>query len=126
MRDTILMVLCLIGLAACGNSGAVYVVERPCTVQSNVYGSLISCPDGTSAQVTNGINGNTVTPVKLCEGIYSYPNTFVEQAFCINGGLYAVYSANGGFLTYLPNGAYSSNGIGSACNLVVNGCTVSH
>lgn len=131
-----LMVLVgMLMLVGCGDSGTVFVTQKSCTVTPNMNGSFISCPDGTTAQVNNGLagpaglNGTNATPVtvvNLCNGVTTYPNTFVEVALCINGGLYAVYSINNGFLTYLPNGAYSSNGLGSACNLVVNGCSVTH
>jgi hypothetical protein len=72
-----------------------------------------------------GADGTAVTLVKLCPQTPSY-GTFVEFGMCINGSLYGVYSANGGFLALLPNGNYTSNGIGSSCNLTVTGCTVSH
>lgn len=72
-----------------------------------------------------GMDGTIITSVQLCPGTTTYPSTFVEVAFCINNSLYAVYSANNGFLTYLPPGTYSSNAIGSACSFtVLPGCTV--
>lgn len=126
----------VMSLVACGNNG-VLVVNAPapsCKVKTTDAGTAISCPDGTTAFVPNGLPGlnggngvdgrngvdaTPVTMVQLCEGTPSYPSTFIEVAFCINNKLYAVYSANGGFMTYLPEGAYSSNGIGSRCNLTV-------
>lgn len=66
-----------------------------------------------------GADGQLATVVKLCPGTTAYPAVFVEVALCINNGLYGVYSANGGFLTYFPPGNYSSAGIGSSCNLTV-------
>lgn len=79
----------------------------------------------------NGANGldalSPINVVNLCVGYTTYPGVFVETALCINNHLYGVYSANGGFLTLLPPGNYSSNAIGSACNLTVHDdCTVSH
>lgn len=67
---------------------------------------------------TNGADGQPAQVVALCPGVSTY-GTFVEVALRINGKLYAVYSANGGFLTYLAPGAYSSNAIGSACSFTV-------
>lgn len=69
----------------------------------------------------NGSNGSdaSIGIVQLCPGVSNY-GTFVEIALRINGDLYAVYSANGGFMTYLAPGNYTSNGIGAACNLTVN------
>lgn len=61
-----------------------------------------------------------LTPIQLCTGaVPSYPSTFPEYAFCINNNLYAVYSANDGFLTILPPGSYHSNAIGSSCTFTV-------
>jgi hypothetical protein len=72
-----------------------------------------------------GADGTIVRTVKLCPGETVYPSVFVEEALCINGDLYAVYSANGGFLTRLAPGNYSSNAIGSRCNLqVLSNCEI--
>lgn len=67
-----------------------------------------------------GADGRIATVVPLCPGVSSYPGVFVEVALLINGSLYAVYSANDGFLTLIPPGDYHSNAIGSACNFHVN------
>lgn len=72
----------------------------------------------------NGKDGTTVTMVKFCPGTPTYPTVFVEYAFCIDGKLYATYSANGGFTAYLPNGRYHSEGIGSRCDFTVTSCTI--
>jgi hypothetical protein len=84
--------------------------------------------DGTNGAAgingTNGADATPVTIVQLCPGTPSYGSVYVENAICLNGQLQAVYSANGGFLTRLTDGDYTSNGIGSACNFHVNGCTV--
>lgn len=69
-----------------------------------------------------GSPGQDLTPVtlvQLCPGSPIYPTTFIEYGLCIAGNLWAVYSQNGGFLTYLPPGSYYSNGIGSSCNFTV-------
>lgn len=82
-------------------------------------------PGDNGATGPAGADGTLITLVKLCPGTPSY-GTFIEFGMCIEGKLYGVYSANGGFLAYLPDGAYLSNGIGSACNLTVTGCTITH
>jgi len=75
----------------------------------------------------NGVDASPTTIVQLCPGVTSYPGVFVEVAICLQGSLYGVYSDHGGFLTYLPPGRYSSNGIGSACNLTIQpDCVVTH
>lgn len=75
---------------------------------------------------TNGVDATPVTLVQLCPGVSNY-GTFIEVALCLGGTkLIGVYSQNGGFATVLANGSYTSNAIGSACNLTVNGCTVTH
>lgn len=66
-----------------------------------------------------GADGKIATVINLCPGTPVYGSVYVETALCINNQLYAVYSVNGGFLTLLTPGAYSSNAIGSACNLTI-------
>lgn len=78
---------------------------------------LSSCGQG--PQGIPGAYGTTVTPVQFCPGTTTYPTTFNEVGFCIGGSLYAVYSANDGFLTLIPPGTYSSNAIGSSCSFTV-------
>lgn len=73
---------------------------------------------------TDGKDATPVTLVPLCPGIPTYPTVFVEYGLCLGNQLWAVYSANGGFLALLPDGAYQSNGIGSQCNFTITGCTV--
>jgi len=67
----------------------------------------------------NGTNGTVVTSVQFCPGTPSYASTFPETGLCFNGNIYAVYSANDGFLTEIVPGAYTSNAIGSSCNFTV-------
>lgn len=81
----------------------------------------------TGASGHDGQNATPVTMVNLCPGVSTYPGVFVEIGICLQGKLYGVYSANGGFLTELPPGTYSSNAIGSACNLMIGAnCVVTH
>lgn len=84
-------------------------------------GVSITCPDSQTllANGSNGTPGTLITPIQFCPGTISYPSTFPEVGFCINQTLYAVYSANDGFLTALPEGAYNSNAIGSTCSFTV-------
>jgi hypothetical protein len=73
----------------------------------------------------DGSDAHSVVAVKLCPGTTNYPSTFVEYAFCIEGELYATYSANDGFTSILPPGLYQSNAIGSSCQFEVQAnCTV--
>ncbi len=67
-----------------------------------------------------GADGTVITPVQFCQGIPSYPSTFLEVGFVINNKVYGVYSTHGGFMTYLPPGAYSSDTVGSHCNFTIN------
>lgn len=74
---------------------------------------------------TNGADGKDAAPgtivqsVQFCSGVTSYPAKFNEVGFCVAGKLYAVYSANGGFMAEIPPGTYSSNGINSSCTFTV-------
>lgn len=67
----------------------------------------------------DGVDGTIITIVQFCPGVSHYPTTFPETGFCIDSNIYAVYSANDGFLTMLPLGNYYSNAIGSSCNFKV-------
>ena len=80
-------------------------------------GQQISGPPG--PQGLPGINASQITIVLFCLGNTTYPTTFNEIGFCINSQVYAVYSANDGFLTLVPPGNYSSNAINSSCNFIV-------
>lgn len=86
-------------------------------------GSLITCQDGTNSLVlngTNGTNGTVIKAVQFCAGTPTYPSTFPEIGFQIDGVLYAVYSIPNAFLAVIPPGTYSSNGINSSCSFTVN------
>lgn len=80
-------------------------------------GQSIVGPQG--PQGDPGAPGTVVTWVQFCQGTTTYPSTYIEGGFCINNNLYAVYSANNGFLVYLPPGNYSSNAINSSCSFTV-------
>jgi hypothetical protein len=86
-------------------------------------------PGAEGPQGTAGTPGTAITVVQLCPASFvpSYPNTFPEQALCIDNVLYGVYSAQGGFLAELPPGTYSSDGINASCTLTVEAnCEVSN
>ncbi len=106
---------CLALLAGCAPQKG----DRGDTGPIGIPGDSIVGPPGQDATPT--------TIVTLCPGVTIYPGVFVEVAICLQGKLYGVYSANGGFLTELVPGTYSSNAIGSACNLTIgSNCVVSH
>ena len=78
-------------------------------------------------QGSPGVNGTSPQIVQLCQGTTSYPGTFCEIAFCYNGSLYGTYSANGGFSSELPAGAYNSDGINCSCTVTIgSNCQVSN
>lgn len=112
-----LIIIPIIGLTACGPQ-LVGPVGPP-------------GPQGLTGQPgQNGEDGRDasgVTVVQLCPGTTTYPNVFVEVAFCASGKLYAVYSANGGFQTEIVPGTYQSNAVGSSCTFTVQpNCVVTH
>lgn len=85
---------------------------------------LISCgPQGNQGPAgQTGPAGSDLNPIRIvqfCLGSTQYPTTFAEVGFCINNEVWAVYSANSGFLTLVPPGLYNSNGINSSCNFEV-------
>lgn len=137
---------------AVGATGPAGQNALPCTAYSVSGGVIVSCPGSPPQLVYNGAVGSKgdkgddgdrghdgddghdgedsspITMVKLCPETTSYSgHIFVEYGICMNHQLWGVYSANGGFLSYFPPGAYSSAGIGSSCNLTIgSNCSVSH
>lgn len=74
-----------------------------------------------------GLNGTQITVVKFCSQTSSYPTVFPEVGLCIGNKIYAVYSANDGFLVEVVPGYYNSNAIGSHCNFAVSAnCVITH
>jgi hypothetical protein len=69
----------------------------------------------------DGADGTVVTVHQFCPASHvpSYPSTFPEVGMCIGNKMYGVYSANGGFLVFMPPGTYSSNGINSSCTFTL-------
>jgi hypothetical protein len=125
MKNVTMIFISLLFLTACGNSPSVDDFTG-CRIISqgaanNSPSADIQCANGTEVTVEEP------QPVQFCgsTGVQSYPSTFNESGLCINQKVYAVYSANGGFLTYLPPGAYTSSGIGSSCNFTITtGCII--
>lgn len=123
MRRILIVYMLLIGCSqgpagtpgASGNSCTVSQIPVNSTAPNG--GALVSCTDGTSALI---LNGTVIKPVQFCPGTPSYPSVFPEVGFMVNNVLYAVYSQNGGFLTLVSPGYYTSNAIGSRCNFTVN------
>lgn len=118
-----ILTLVAILFTACGHAANEFSKQSKCVLSGDGCNGETG-PQG--LQGPQGANGAAATVVPLCPGVSNY-GVFVEVALCLNDSLYAVYSANGGFLTLLAPGNYSSNAIGSACNLTVAAhCKVSH
>jgi hypothetical protein len=99
------------GLDECPAGGSVVVVDNQTTIVCNGVQGVAGA---------NGTNATPVTVVQFCDAVAAYPSTFPEVGLVIGGKVYAVYSTNGGFLTYLPPGTYSSSAVGSSCNFTIN------
>ena len=124
------------------NGSSCTVTSVPVNNAAPNGGALLSCTDGTEQLIlngvngtngtngingTNGTNGTVITPIQFCKNpVTTYPSTFAEVGFCINGEIYAVYSANSGFLSPIPDGNYESDGINASCNFTVTGCVISN
>lgn len=120
-------------LLQCPTGGTVVTVGSSISVICNGGQGPAGVPgqDGgvgpTGPQGSPGIDTTPISIVQFCPGVTVYPSAFLEIGLIIDGKLYAVYSANNGFLTQIPPGNYSSNAIGSACNFTVNlDLTISH
>src|ERR1700677_3947355 len=126
---TLFLVTIVINLSCTGQNGSNGSNGSSCSVSSitpssvvPTGGALLQCTDGTQALI---INGTVIQPVQFClHPVTTYPSTFAEVGFCINGEIYAVYSANDGFLSPIPSGNYTSDGINASCNFTVTGCTI--
>jgi hypothetical protein len=105
---------------ATGQTGATGATGAAGTNGTNGATGATGQTGATGTNGTNGTNGTVITPVQFCTGdTGSYPSTFPEVGFCINNNLYAVYSANGGFLTEVLPGTWSSDGINASCTFTV-------
>lgn len=113
LTQLILVGMAILALAACGKGRDGLHGELGERGPKGDSGDTVVGPAG-----PRGADGEIAEVIQLCPGTSTY-GVFVEVALCINSKLYAVYSANGGFLTYLAPGNYASNAIGSACNLTV-------
>lgn len=117
-----LAILIILNLMGCGKTHYEYFVgEKGDKGEQGASGSQ----GNQGPQGIPGIDATSVTVIKLCPGVTTYPSRFVEVAFCIGGTLYGTYSANGGFSTEMPSGTYGSNGINASCNFTVApNCTI--
>jgi hypothetical protein len=111
-----LLILVALLIVACSRDSGTTVSYAPPTENCSVNNNVITCPDGTTTTLPIG---TVISLVQFCSGTTTYPSTFTEIGFCINNALYAVYSANSGFLTYVPPGTYNSNAINSNCTFIV-------
>lgn len=106
---TLILTLCTM-LAACGRG----------PIGPQGASGPMGNPGVVGATGAMGASGSSVTPVQLCSTCTpAYPSTFPEYAVCLQGTLYGVYSANGGFLAAISPGTYSSDGINCACTFTV-------
>lgn len=102
----------------CANGGSIVTVGNVDTIICNGNDGIDGAP---------GIDLTPLTIVQFCPGTTGYPSTFSEIGVCIQGVMYGVYSAQGGFLTQLPPGLYSSVGINSSCQFTIGpNCAVSY
>jgi hypothetical protein len=66
-----------------------------------------------------GVDATEPTPVQLCPGTTSFPNTFCEVLFCYQGNLYGTYSSAAAFSTEVPPGQYNSIGLNCSCTVTI-------
>jgi hypothetical protein len=82
-------------------------------------------PGNIGPQGPKGQDGTQITVIQFCTGAPQYPTNFPETGLCINDKIYAVYSANDGFLTEITPGRYVSNAVGSSCSFqVLDHCVI--
>jgi len=124
-------------LAGCGDpitKGQDYYSDpkKSCTVSQTEAVVTISCPDETKAIIplpanVPPVNSPMVTTVQLCPGTTSYPNSFPEQALCIDNQLFGVFfDGQNAWLSLLAPGNYRSTSTTNPCSFaVVTGCQIS-
>jgi hypothetical protein len=106
----------------CSNGGMQVTVGTTITVICNGLNGLTGQTGATGSTGATGAAGTdaSIQVVTFCPGVTTYPSAFLEVGLIINGNLYGVYSLNGGFLSELPPGNYTSDGVGASCNFTVN------
>lgn len=114
-------------LSSCGKPGATGATGNTGLQGTSGAVGETGATGSTGAQGPTGTPGTIITPIQLCTACTPvYPNVFPESAVCIDNQLYGVYSANGGFLSLITPGAYSSDGINCSCTFTVSaGCIIS-
>lgn len=126
-------------LSECLNGGVDIFINNAETIVCNGVNGAIGAtgPQGpigvtgpTGNQGDPGTPGQDATPVQMvqfCPGTPAYGSNFMEYGIKIGSDIYAVYSANNGFLTRLLPGNYVTTATGLNCNFTVNiDGTVSH
>ena len=95
-----------------------------CTVANTVYGAVITCQDGTTANISNGIDGTAgenalVATIDLCGNSYRGGEVLLRLS---DGNLYGVYAKGQKiYLMIVLDGDYESTD-GFKCHFsVVNG-----
>jgi len=106
--------------------------KKSCSVSQTEAVVTISCPDETKAIIplpanVPPVNSPMVTTVQLCPGTTSYPNSFPEQALCIDNQLFGVFfDGQNAWLSLLAPGNYRSTSTTNPCSFaVVTGCQIS-
>lgn len=109
----------------CPSGGSVVLLAQD-TDNNGVWN--ISDTPQTSLVVCNGQNAVPVTPVQLCSGVTTYPNSFPEFGFCINNTLFGTYwDGHNAWTAEIAPGHWSSTSSSVSCNFTVtSGCNVSH
>lgn len=149
MKKTIVLAALLAGCAQHQHFVAVEGTPgkdgQNCVTEQTNGGVYVSCPGSDKVFVRDGVDGTNgadggigpmgpvgpvgpagtnatpITVVQFCPNVVpTYPSKFPEYGLVINGSIFGVYSANGGFLALLPPGDYHSNAIGSSCNFRIN------
>jgi len=110
------LLLFMLSLSCCG--------KGPVGPQGEAGQSIVGPPGPTGSP---GPSGTIITMKQLCGScVPTYPSVFAESVMCIDNQLYGVYSANGGFLSLLTPGTYTSNGINCSCTITIgNDCSIS-
>lgn len=137
-----LVLIVVMSLMSCGRQGPAGAPGQDavaCTTHAIPGGVAITCPDGSTQNVYNGVQGpagpdgspgapgapgspgSVVAAIKFCPGYAtSYPAVFPEFGFCVDSELYGVYwDGHNAWWTYIAPGYYASTSTSAACNFTV-------
>jgi hypothetical protein len=123
-RALLVILLTFLALAALNGCDDYHVINgvspEPCTVSSNSSGAIITCPDGSTASVANGVDGLDGSVIEWVDPCPTIVVAYPELLMKVDGVLYAVYASGAKIhLVKLTPGTYATTD-GRSCTFTIN------